>query len=361
MNRTFERRMVAALIAALAAIAAIAPLADAHRPSEKHTAGVTVMTRNLYLGTDLTPIALSPTLAVFEQRAAAGFAQVQATDFPARAELIAREVRRTNPDLIGLQEAALWRTGPKDGAATPATDVAFDYLAILDAALNSRGLDYDLVTSTQEADIEAPTAAGIDIRLTMRDAILARDDRKLDVVASGGGNYATTLVLPTVAGSFTSTRGFAFADVRVGGRRVRFVDTHLESIGNPIRTAQAQELVGPGGPLAGVRTAVLVGDVNSDPNGPEPEAWQAIVAGGLTDVWPALYPTRPGFTCCTGPALMDPPTPSPFDSRIDDVFVKGDVRPLNARLVGVNPATSRTDSGPWASDHGGLVAKLKLK
>jgi len=31
------------------------------------------------------------------------------------------------------------------------------------------------------------------------------------------------------------------------------------------------------------------------------------------------------------------------------------------KIVGTNPANSRTKSGLWASDHGGVVTKLKLK
>ncbi|HEX2070135.1 MAG TPA: endonuclease/exonuclease/phosphatase family protein [Thermoleophilaceae bacterium] len=385
MNRTLARRSVATLLS-LTALAMVAPAVQAsdseHDHGDRHgkhrdhghqghwhgkhgKAVVTVMTRNLYLGTDLIRIATAPTLAEFEARATAGFEQVRATDFPARARLIAREIRRTNPDVIGLQEAALWRTGPKDGTATPAMEVEYDYVRILLRALRRIGLDYEVAHSTDEADIEGPTSGDFDVRLTMRDVVLVDDDTKgLDVEGSGGANYATRLPLPTVAGVFTVLRGYAYADLELRGRDFRFVNTHLEAFADPIRVGQAQELVAPGGPLAGDRL-IVVGDMNSDPNGAggsPPTAWLVLTAAGLIDVWPALYPGDPGYECCLRTdSLTDPPSPSPFDHRIDQIFVRGDVRPLNAKIVGTDPARSRTRSGLWASDHGGVVAKLKLK
>lgn len=389
MNRTHARRALAPLLAAVALAAAGPAVAEAgsskhghghhgddgysghgHYGHGKHhghggNAKIDVMTRNLYLGTDLIRIATAPTPAEFEARATAGFEQVQATNFPARARLIAKEIRRTGPDVIGLQEAALWRTGPKDGAATRATEVEYDYVEILIRALGRIGLDYEVAHSTEEADIEGPTSGDFDVRLTMRDVVLVDDDRRgLRVTGSGGANYATRLPLPTVVGVFTVLRGYAFADLKLGHRAFRFVNTHLEAFADPIRVGQAQELVAPGGPLIGDRL-IVVGDMNSDPNGAggsPPTAWNVLTAAGLIDVWPALYPDDPGYECCLRTdSLTDPPSPSPFDHRIDQIFVRGDVRPLHAKIVGTDPAKSRTRSGLWASDHGGVVTKLKLK
>ncbi len=363
MNRTLARRALTALLA-LSAIVAIVPAAEAQR-AKRGDANVSVMTRNLYLGTDLIPIATAPTRAEFEQRATAGFNQVRATNFPARARLIAREIRRTRPDVIGLQEAALWRTGPKDGATTRATNVEYDFVRILVRALRRIGLRYAVARSTNEADIEGPTSGAFDVRLTMRDVVLVdRRRRGLRVRGRGGANYTARLALPTQAGVFTVLRGYAYADLRLGKRRFRFVDTHLEAFLEATRVAQAQELVAPGGPIRG-RRVIVVGDMNSDPDGAggsPPGAWNVLTAAGLRDTWRQLYPTRPGYECCLKTdSLTDPPTPSPFDHRIDQVFVKGKVRPLSARIVGTNPATSRTRTGLWASDHGGVVTKLRLK
>lgn len=365
MNRTLGRRLVAALLA-VTALAAIAPAAEAQKGKAKGNDNVTVMTRNLYLGTDLIPIATSPTLDAFKANATAGFNQVKATNFPARSKLIAKEIKQTKPDLIGLQEASLWRTGPSDGSATPnATKVEYDHLKLLTKALKQAGMNYAVARSTNEADIEGPTSGGFDVRLTMRDAVLVNKDRKgLKVTGKGGANYKAAIPFPTQAGTFNVKRGYAYADLKLNGKKLRFVDTHLEAYLEATRVTQAQELVAPGGPVKGQRV-IVVGDMNSDPNnagGSPPGAWNVLTASGLKDTWPWLYKSKPGYECCLKTdSLTDPPSPSPFDHRIDQIFGKGKVKPLSAKIVGTNPATSRTKSGLWASDHGGVVTKLKLK
>jgi endonuclease/exonuclease/phosphatase family metal-dependent hydrolase len=361
MNR-MPARPIVALLLLMAAVAAIAPATQAKGKDKGNPASLTVMTRNLYLGTDLLPIALAPSVPAFEQAATNGFNQVKATNFPARAKLIAREVKRAKPDLIGLQEAALWRTGPKDGTATRAQTVAFDFLEILRTALRQAGVPYAVVQSNDEADIEGPTSEGFDVRLTMRDVVLVRKKQRkgLRLTRRGRGTYDTRLELPTQVGTFASVRGYVYVDGKLAGRRFRFIDTHLEAYGSEIRTRQAQELLA--GPARRKGRVILVGDMNSDPDGAEPQAFQALTGAGFVDTWARLYPTKPGLTSGLRADLMDPPSPNPFDdSRIDHVLVKGKIKPLNAKVVGTNPATSRTSTGLWASDHAGVVTKLKLK
>jgi hypothetical protein len=192
-----------------------------------------VITQNLYLGANLVPaieaaIACSavpppadcPTRALLAN--AAAWAQVQATDFPARAKTLASEIDDADPLLIGLQEVALWRSGPFDPFA-PATTVKYDFLAILLTELNARGLHYAPVSQQQEGDLEAPMGLPPtirDIRLTLRDVILARTDlpRALFSVSNPlGANYATNVVVPTLSGPLPFRRGWASIDVRILG------------------------------------------------------------------------------------------------------------------------------------------------
>ena len=100
------------------------------------------MTRNVYLGADLIPLAAAPDQAAFEQAAAQRFQTVQNNDFPTRAKALAAEIKKAKPDIVGVQEATIWRRGAdgvKDGPATPATQVIYDSATELLKALKTAG------------------------------------------------------------------------------------------------------------------------------------------------------------------------------------------------------------------------------
>ena len=106
----------------------------AGKPAQASCGKLTVMTRNMYLGTDFAEVFAAPNVPTLLAEVAEAFAEVQASDVPARIEAIAHEIQTTKPDLISLQEVALWRTGEFDPEA-PATTVAYDYLQLLLAEL----------------------------------------------------------------------------------------------------------------------------------------------------------------------------------------------------------------------------------
>ena len=117
------------LISLVLAFALLAEPAAAAKPQ------LTVMTRNVYLGGNIAGPIPAPNHEEFERSASALWAAVRTTDFPARAKLLAREVKQRKPDVIGLQEVALWRRGPKDGPTTQATTVVYDFLKSLKGRL----------------------------------------------------------------------------------------------------------------------------------------------------------------------------------------------------------------------------------
>src|SRR5688500_4624060 len=65
---------------------------------------VVVMTRNQYLGADLTEIITAPDPVTFNRAARAALDQIAANRFPERALSLALEVAILRPDVIGLQE-----------------------------------------------------------------------------------------------------------------------------------------------------------------------------------------------------------------------------------------------------------------
>jgi endonuclease/exonuclease/phosphatase family metal-dependent hydrolase len=355
------------LAAALALLSLGAGLFSAAPAAARRSDGerLTVMTRNVYLGGDIARPATGRTGEEFERKAAALWQMVQRTNFPARAKLIAREIRQARPDLIGLQEVALWRRGPdgvKDGPATPATQVVYDYLGILLGELRAAGMHYRIGSWQEEADIEAPTSLGHDVRVTIRDVVLVRRRRDLRVRRPLSGTFAAAFALPTVVGAVTVRRGWAGLDFRLHGRQFRFINTHLEAFSNDVRVAQAGELIAPGGPARTGGSVIVVGDLNSDPTGASgspPDAYRVLTGAELRDAWLQVRPANPGHECCFKREDITDAPPAPFDRRIDHILATTPLRATFASVIGDDPR-NRTASRLWPSDHGGVVVALAL-
>ena len=355
------------MLAATLALVTACPSAHADDQSRGSNGSPTlkVMTRNVYLGGDIFGPIGAPDVAEFERRTQALWDEVKKTNFPFRSKLLAAEVERTRPDLIGLQEVALWRRGPKgvkDGSATPATRVKYDFLALLRRALRRSGLQYRVGVRQQETDLEAPIEDGFDVRLTIRDVILVRERHGLRITGRQSANYASeiTIGVPTTPPqSLTTKRGWTAVDGRVDGQRFRFVNTHLEAALDTTRVEQATELLAPGGPVRVRRPVLLVGDMNSDPEGRGglgAGAYDLIDGAGFDDAW-LQTSNAPGLTCCINSDLSET-TPS-FDSRIDLIFTNSRrLRPVRTITVGTRPRDRRR--GLWPSDHGGVVTTVRV-
>lgn len=67
------------------------------------------MTRNVFLGADLAPALAALRNPALPSVVSSIYGQVVATDFRTRAEALADEIVASEPDLVGLQEAVVWR------------------------------------------------------------------------------------------------------------------------------------------------------------------------------------------------------------------------------------------------------------
>ena len=343
-----------ALVLLVATLAGAAPVGASTVLAPRRT--ITVMTRNLYLGASLDPILHAKSAPEAFGAVAAAWAQVQANDFPQRASAIAAEIARAKPDFVGVQELPLYRTQtPSDFQLTPATTVALDYRRVLRDALRARKLPYRFVSVDINADAEFPSGfpPNMDIRLTMRNAILMRTDRGIKLRRARAGNFATTL--PIFGGLVVVRRGWAYVDATVGGRTFRFLDTHLEAFNRQVQEQQSKELLA--GPAATKLPVVLVGDLNSRPDGSTTASYPNLIAGGFRDAWTQAYPASLGLTCCHGDDLRV--RAGPFYERIDYILERGGFRGVRGAVTG-EAASTRTTGGLWPSDHGGLWMTLRL-
>jgi hypothetical protein len=330
---------------------------------------VTVMTQNVYHGVnaELNRAASARTFNEFLVAASAVFNGYHERNFPERADRIAAEIGDTLPDVVGLQEAVIVRTDtPPDGPATPANEVSLDYLQILLDKLQARGLHYAPVVQSVNWDIEVPTASGFDLRHTDRIAMLVRTDggSDLEVVGTDRDHFETNCNLPTaLLGPIEVLRGWTSVDLKIRGKVVRFINTHLDGdCADPaIQLAQAREIVQ--GPVQDARDkdmpVVLLGDLNSKADGTGTSTYAELLkpSVGFADAWTEAGGGA-GLTCCQNDDLRN--INSVLSDRRDYVLVRrGPFRVGGAQLVGANPE-DRTPSGLWPSDHAGVVVQLRL-
>jgi Endonuclease/Exonuclease/phosphatase family len=367
---------------------------------------LTVMTRNLYLGADLSPALNSTSIDGAVNADYQIEQQVHRTKFPSvRAALLANEIQKAKPDIVGLQEAAWWRTGPYDLSAignpkaTQTDPQGGDFLTDLLNQLNSgkKGsasaakkkkpqLRYKIAVVKTEFDYELPVNQGTgglgacstpgvchNERLTMRDAILVKKGVKISNASSGTFN---PLLRVKVGGALNVdvTRGWAAVDAKVNGKKVHVVDSHLEAFDSAssntgsdgqtypkggIREAQAKQLIGPSGPTSSKLPTLLIGDFNSDSpvHGDQVDpgdalAYRALLAGG----WSERAFTPPPFGCCIEDSNLNDPSTAGVTHRVDHIM-------SNSKKIRFKKGALTTTyaNGLWSSDHFGVWSRLQVK
>lgn len=327
-----------------------------------------VLTRNMYMGGDVGLVFAADfsNPAAVVAAATQVWGQVQASNFPERAEALAEEIRDARPHFVGIQEI------PQFVILDPAFNPVGvqDHLGMLLEALDD--LPYS-VAAVQEATVAVMPVmldGGLHyVRFTDRIAALVRDD--LDVTDVSQGTYQDHYQMSS---DLDLKRGWIRVTAKVAGVPYHFVNTHLEGQTlAPVQAGQAQELIQ--SVTAGLEgVTVLMGDLNSDAEGgPDVPSWTPtygrLLAAGFQDAWEIDHPepTHIGFTCCQDKDLLNPL--SELEERIDFVLLRaGDHRGNQARLpgsihveiVGARDGDQTTSGGLWPSDHAGLLARLSV-
>lgn len=381
--------LIGAAIAALALLFAGPAAAKPKKVAKPQPTTVKVMTRNIYLGANLEPAIEAKGTAAFVEATGQILREVTANDFPVRAKGLAGEIIKKEPDLVGLQEVAEWRTGPPSleallgGAAPHAETVRYDYLTELLAQLNKGKKRYRAAVVEPEFDFEAPADengvpgdgpnsvianAEINGRLTMRDVILAKVGADVKTTAPIKGHYKSLYSEEISGAKVTVTRGWAAVDATVdGSTKFRFVDTHLESfdpqtIVPSIRAQQAGELVAANGPATSNLPVILVGDMNSDTKTAATsgesgfgQAYETLIKAGMRE-----RSTYEPLGCCLATSLLpvaDGGAASQFTHKVDHIMTRdpSQVKLVNSSLTGRSP-----QNGFWDSDHAGLFSTLTI-
>jgi len=343
---------------------------------------LTVMTRNLYLGADLTPLITAQNKAQFESAVFDIMGTIEDNSFPERAAALAAEIVEKKPHLVGLQEVLNFTI---DGANS--RPPFYDYLQELQNALKARGANYRVVAVVKNLDLVFPF--GINrIGALDRDVILAHGDvvtevvdlNKLCQVSEDGCNFQSAARLPNPLATETEPlppivieRGLVAIDAWVDSFPVRFVNTHLEvrEVGpfGLLQATQAFELTQILAALNSVSLnslrapIIVVGDFNSDPRdpvlaGPIVPPYLQLTAVGFVDAWTQHRPGNPdGYTCCQEENLLN--RKSVLYERVDLIFSSAEPEKVKVHLVG-DKIPDKAPSGLWPSDHAGVGGRMEF-
>lgn len=348
-------RVWALAVIAVVGVAGSPASATASVPAPPPTSHVTVMTRNLYLGADLTPLVTATTPDELAAAVKQILTAVVASNPPLRMGWVADEIAAEHPDVVGLQEAALWQIQTAAGTQT------FDFVQLILHALAMQGLHYRVAVEQTNFDssVQLP---GVQLGASFadHDAILVNADDpayRLKVLDTGAAHYASQLSFPTLLGPIDFDRGYVWADVRTSGRVWRAVDTHFEAypgFGTQLHDYTADQAEELAAALSGQKRTVVLGDLNSSPDNPLAQGYSVLLDNGYSDAWTALHPTLPGLTCCRNDDLSG----GTLSERIDYALYRGPITPLSASVIGVAP---RSDTPPrWPSDHAGVLATVAI-
>lgn len=354
---SLSRRALLGGVAGLGASRAL-PRAAATTPT------LTVATRNLYLGVDLSRLFDADSMDDVRTIAGEMLREIRSHPYDARIDAIADEVAATRPDALALQEAAVFRVQTEsdfaEDAAPNASTTVVDLLERCTSALESRGLDYDVAASTVTTDVEVPADDGdarTDVRLTDRTALLVRSD--VETGESRAGTFDASLTYPLRGRSATIHRGYCLVELAVDGVDVTVAGAHLESADAYTRERQAEALLDR---LPSDRPVVVAGDFNSGPGG-STGAYD-LLTESFEDPTAALGSGSDAATCCQPSDLRS--DDARFSRRVDHVLSRGDVRPTATQRVGADPESRvSADRGGetvrlWPSDHAGVVTTFAV-
>lgn len=367
-HRSFSSlRSVTAMLFVLL-LAASAPPASAQVLSGGKE-NLRVMTYNVYEGADLKTAFSATEPNQFLVAVGAILANVQATNPPARAVAIARQIGKANPTLVSLQEVTEWRSCPansmlNDCASGSSPAVLYDLLNLVKDALQSQGLSYKEVGRVSTNELKAPAITGtglVMVYYTQRSAILARadiDPSQLQLSNVQSAPFYAKLTIPTAVGNFEVHRAWISVDVKFHSKDFRLIDTQLEAFDPSVNYLQGVELLT--GPANISKPVVIAMDSNSKANPPAnpfTPTYTNFLINGFNDAWAETEGEDAGPTGVQDPTLTN--QVSQVTQRIDMILLHGNLKAEETTLYGGHKA-DRTN-GLWPSDHLGVAATLSTE
>ncbi len=278
---------------------------------------------------------LAPTLRVASVNMLHGFdSDVNASTLLDRLGLVADALEAENVDIVGLQESSISSYGG-NVAEELARRLGFEFVYQRANPNIEDATDEENDTLASAIDFEEGEA--VISRFPIRDS----EGLQLPRVSSADNRVALrgTVVTP-------------WGDIDI-------YSTHLTNQDEPeAKAGQAQAIADWIAERSSELPALLMGDFNAR----EGSETINLLSGGFVDVYRAVDPDGPGYTCCQDDVSVAEPDANL--KRIDYMFMvpgtsfAGDV--VDARVF-LNAPFELADGGAlWATDHYGLIVELRL-
>ena len=362
--------LLSALVRLAAITAAVVPLllfeAAPSVQAKSLNAGnnLRVMTYNVYEGTDFTQLAAAKNLAQLLLAVGQTIVQVRATDPPGRMQALAAQIAAAGPALVSLQELDQWYSGPLNPATLSCGPMSVEF-DMPQELLDALGPSYQLVY--QALQYQLPPVPGLIassrtflcVQARNYIAIMARTDlssSEFRLSNAQSAQYVNEAFFKTPVGSFPEPHAWISVDVNFHGQTSRFIGTHLESDDADIRRLQGGELRA--GPANTSLPVVIAMDANAQAAPPPQDpTYTDFIAAGYTDAWAAIFPQKPGFTCCQNDLVNN--RASRLSRRVDLILTLGNLEAERIALFGAR-AAAKTPEGLWPSDHAGAAGEIGI-
>ena len=298
------------------------------------------MVRNVYLGADLIPLAAAPDRA--DVRAERGRALPDrrcATTSPRAPRRSPPRSAAHKPDLVALQEAAIWRDAARRTArrrrpTTSSTTRPRSCSRSWRRSACGTGSSAAATGSTSRR----PTAPSQDVRLTQRDVIIARRGSKVKLGRTFAGGFTRALrPADRQSASAQQLRGWVGVDGTLAKRKFRFVDDAPRGLQPGHRRASRWSRCSRPAARSRRRSASRSSSATSTPprrgnandrgTSRDASAYYAAIDAGFRNP----LPKRRDVLLRRGPARHDA---TRLETWIDHIVVRPRIRALRSGIVG---------------------------
>jgi endonuclease/exonuclease/phosphatase family metal-dependent hydrolase len=324
---------------------------------------LTAATLNMFIGFDIMSL-LEGDIELSDQAevnaTADGFLdEINACESSTRFSTMAKEIVDIDADIVGLQEALLFKMG-----GTTVHDFAGDLITAIEqqsqTTYQSLALTSFSILFPYAIDGETVLAKAIE-----REVLLFKEGITCTAIDEGKIFDTARIPVSVLGFSITYTRGVLAATCDLpGGQSISVYTTHLESDSVPeIQEDQAAELIEYINATASDPT-LLLGDFNVFESGGEMATYSLITTDGFDDAFRTVNADpveQPGYTCCQQEDFSN--ATSEVNRRFDYIFSRGNtISPTSSGLFCDTLIDRMEGEGTmWPTDHSGVWATFTLE